>query len=173
MASNSDIKQHISIAERAKWNKNIEDHLAHLGSAGVDNHALGNGVQPGFSTNDFTNDLKTKLEAVEEGALNNPHPPTHPYTMITGLANIAHTGSWNDLSDIPERVMDVVNGVADAATVSGGIRVTISKEPPTNPQNDKELWIDTGSELNPQGQVIITVKIFANNSWQKSGSAFM
>lgn len=173
MASNSDIKQHISIAERAKWNKNIEDLVAHIGSVGVDNHGLGNGVQPGFSTNDYTNTEKEKLGAIEEGALNNPHPATHPYTMITGLANIAHTGSWNDVSDIPERVMDVVNGVADAATVSGGIRVTISNQPPTNPQNHKELWIDTGSETNSSGQAIITVKIFANNSWQKSGSAFM
>lgn len=163
MASNADIKQHISIAERAKWNKNIEDHNAHLGSVGTNNHGLGNGVQAGFSTNDFTTRFKEKLEAVEEGALNNPHPATHPYTMITGLVNIAHTGSWNDLKDIPDKVKDVVNGVSDAATVSGGIRVTISGTAPSNPKVNKELWIDTSA---------MVLKIFLNNAWQIVGAAF-
>lgn len=163
MASNADIKQHISIAERAKWNKNIEDHNAHLGSVGLNNHGLGNGVQPGFSTNDFTTTLKEKLEAVEDGALNNPHPANHPYTMITGLAEIAHTGSWTDLKNIPLRVQDVVNGVADAATVGGGIRVTISGTSPQNPKANKELWIDTSA---------MVLKIYLNNSWQIVGAAF-
>ena len=54
MASNAEIKQHISSAERAKWNKVIADFTAHLGSGGTENHILGNGTTAGFSLNSTT-----------------------------------------------------------------------------------------------------------------------
>ena len=159
---NSDIKYHISTAERARWNECVTDFEKHLKAGGTDNHPLGNGTLPGFSTNDFTNELKNKLDGIEEGALNNPHPTTHPASMITGLANIAISGSWSDLGDIPQRVIDVINGVADAATV-GGIRVTINAAAPANPQNDKEIWIDTTA---------LVLKIYHEDSWQIIGAAW-
>lgn len=162
MASNSDIKQHISTRERAKWNKVITDYAAHLGAGGVENHRLADGTTPGFSTCDFTTELREKLVSVQTGALNNPHPDTHPYEMITGLAGIAHTGSWNDLRDIPSRVRDVVNGIADAATV-GGIRITIGTSSPANPQNNKEIWIDTGA---------LVLKVYTTGRWETIGAAF-
>ena len=162
MAGNSDIKQHISITERTNWNKVIQDLAKHVGSTGTENHAIANGIQPGFSINDYTIAEKEKLAGVQEGALNNPHPATHPATMITGLASIATTGSWNNLNDIPTRVRDVINGVSDAATVSG-VRVTIGGTAPSNPQNNKELWIDTTNRV---------LKIMISGSWQIIGAAY-
>ncbi len=163
MASNADIKQHISSAERAKWNKVIVDFMAHLGSNGTDNHILGNGTTAGFSLNSYTNEEKNKLAGIEDGALNNPHPTSHPYTMIDGLENIAHTGSWTDLKNTPQKIKDVENGCADAATVSGGIRITIGPNAPANPQNNKEIWINTNTKL------LVTM---INGSWETIGAAF-
>lgn len=162
MASNSDIKQHISITERAKWNKVIADFAAHLKSAGTDNHAMADGTVPGFSLNNYTTEEKTKLAAVETGALNNPHPATHPWTMIEGLANIAHSASWNDLADVPQFIKDVENGNHDAATV-GGIRVTINSSAPTTPVNNKEIWIDTNE---------LVLKIYVGGTWKVIGAAW-
>lgn len=139
MAS-SDIKQHISIDERAKWNKNIEDFNNHLGSGGVNNHRLGDGSIPGFSLNNYTNEEKAKLAGIQAGALNNPHPATHPASMITGLAKVATSGRYPDLTEKPTSLP--ANG-GNSATV-GGIRVTIGAAP-SNPQNLKELWFNSSN----------------------------
>lgn len=44
---------------------------------------------------------RTKLEGVEAGANNYTHPATHAASMITGLATVATSGSYDDLSDKP------------------------------------------------------------------------
>lgn len=163
MASNAEIKQHISSAERAKWNKVIADFTAHLGSGGTENHILGNGTTAGFSLNNFTTEEKDKLAGVQEGALNNPHPSSHPWTMIDGLTNLAHTGSWTDLNNVPQKIKDVENGCADAATVSGGIRITIGPNAPSNPQNNKEIWINTNTKL---------LQTIINGTWEVIGAVF-
>lgn len=160
MANNNEIKQHISIAERQKWNKCCTDLASHIGSSGLANHAMGNGTVPGFSTNDYTNAEKQKLAAIDPGALNNPHPATHPYTMITGLSTVAHTGNYNDLTNIPTTF--IAKG-GDSATVSGGIRITIGNTAPLNPNNDKELWVDTN---------IYIIKVFHGNAWVPCGAVF-
>ncbi len=163
MASNADIKQHISTRERAKWNKMGTDLDAHVGAGGIVNHPLADGTTPGFSTNDFTSAEKKKLSEIQEGALNNPHPASHPYTMIEGLAAIAHTGSWTDLINVPQRIRDVENGVADAATVSGGIRITIGSSAPSSPRNNKEIWVDTAN---------LVIKTYTSGNWEIVGAAF-
>jgi hypothetical protein len=43
---------------------------AHKGAGGTGNHPLGNGSVAGFSINDFTATLKSKLEGIAEGATN-------------------------------------------------------------------------------------------------------
>lgn len=138
----SDIKEHISAMERAAWNKVISDFAKHLGQGGTSNHRLGNGTIPGFSTNDYTTAEKQKLAGIQAGALNNPHPATHPYTMITGLHTVASTGDYNSLINRPS-FPSVANG-CDAATVNG-VRITIGVNPPSNPRNYKELFISTVS----------------------------
>lgn len=160
MADNKDIKYHISIAERNKWDKVVVDFSAHLGAGGVNNHALANGTIPGFSTNDYTSQEKAKLAAIQEGALNNPHPPTHPYTMIEGLSQVAHTGDYNDLINKPSSFI-AQGGNCDTVN---GIRVSIQNDAPANPQNFKELWI------NPSTRII---SIFRDNFWQALGAVFL
>ncbi len=44
---------------------------------------------------------KSKLDGIATGANNYTHPTTHPASMITGLATVATSGSYNDLSDTP------------------------------------------------------------------------
>lgn len=44
---------------------------------------------------------KTKLNGIASGANNYTHPASHPASMITGLSDVATSGSYNDLSDTP------------------------------------------------------------------------
>lgn len=71
----------------------------------VVNTALGNKVDKvsgkGLSTNDYTTAEKTKLAGIAEGANAYTHPSTHPASMISGLATVATSGSYNDLSNKP------------------------------------------------------------------------
>lgn len=152
MSNTSEFKQHISIDERNKWDKCVADFNAHLGSGGVENHKLGDGNIPGFSTNDYTNEEKTKLSGIEDGALNNPHPSTHPWSMIEGLSTVGHTGSYKDLLDIPS---EFNAGSGNSDTV-GGIRFTINDTAPANPKNEKDVWFDTENKL---------VKVYYGDAW--------
>lgn len=157
--ANSDIKQHISTEEREKWNKNIDDFNNHLGAGGVNNHQLGDGSIPGFSMNDYTNEEKSKLAGVEDGALNNPHPLTHPYTMITGLGVTAHTNNYNDLDNKPTK-LPADGGNSDTV---GGIRFTVGHKAPSNPKNLKDVWINTTN---------YSINVYNNNSWNLARGAY-
>ena len=44
---------------------------------------------------------KVKLNSIAENANNYAHPSTHSASMITGLAGVATSGSYNDLTDKP------------------------------------------------------------------------
>lgn len=44
---------------------------------------------------------KSKLDSIAANANNYIHPASHPASMITGLAAVATSGSYNDLSDSP------------------------------------------------------------------------
>ena len=55
----------------------------------------------GLSTNDYTTDEKNKLAGIASGANAYTHPSSHPASMITGLATVATSGSYNDLSNKP------------------------------------------------------------------------
>ena len=44
---------------------------------------------------------KSKLNSIAANANNYTHPSTHPASMITGLASVATSGSYNDLTDKP------------------------------------------------------------------------
>lgn len=159
MASNADIKQHISIDERAKWDKVVVDFANHLGSGGASNHMIGNGTVPGFSLNDYTTQEKNKLAGIEDGALNNPHPATHPYTMITGLSTVAHTGRYPDLLEIPKTF---IAGGGNSDTV-GGIRFTVGAGAPGAPTNNRDVWFNTNDRL---------VYVFFNNTWNAMRSVY-
>ena len=59
---------------------------------------------------------KVKLDGIATGANNYTHPSTHPASMITGLATVATSGSYNDLLNAPTSLP--ANG-GNAATVNG------------------------------------------------------
>ena len=151
--SNNEFKFHISIAERNKWDKCVDDFANHLGSGGVENHKLANRTTAGFSQANYTPDEQDKLAGIEAGALNNPHPSTHPYTMITGLSIVGHSGLFKDLLDIPSTCFIAEKG--NCNTIDG-IRITLGANAPENPINDKELWFDTSSKL---------IKTYSGNTW--------
>lgn len=44
---------------------------------------------------------RTKLNGIATGANNYSHPATHPASIITGLAEVATSGSYDDLTDKP------------------------------------------------------------------------
>lgn len=152
MADNSQIKQHISAVERSKWDKVVDDFANHLGSGGISNHRMANGTIPGFTQNNYTTDEKNKLAGIQVGALNNPHPATHPYTMITGLSTVAHTGSYTDLLNTPT-TFNANGGNSDTV---GGIRFTVGPTAPSAPTNNKDVWFDTTNKL---------VKVYTGNAW--------
>lgn len=133
-------KQHISSNERIKWDKCIVDLDTHTGAGGTVNHPLGNGSVAGFSINDYTTAEKSKLAGIDPGAKNYTHPATHPASMITGLATIATTGSYDSLTNRP---VSLPASGGDASTV-GGVRITINNTPPPNPVVNRELWVNVG-----------------------------
>lgn len=78
----------------------------------------------GLSTNDYTTSEKDKLAGIASGANNYVHPSTHPASMITGLASVATSGSYNDLADKPNiaEEIDVDTTITEGGTnpVTGG-----------------------------------------------------
>ena len=75
----------------------------------------------GLSSNDYTSAEKQKLAGIAAGANNYVHPSTHPASMITGLANVATSGDYADLSGKPT-IPTVDNAITQGGTnpVTGG-----------------------------------------------------
>ena len=100
----------------------------------VINTALGNKVDKvsgkGLSTNDYTTAEKTKLSGIETGANKYTHPDTHPASMITGLATVATSGSYNDLSNKPTIPTSLPANGGNADTVNG-YKIVVSDTVPT------------------------------------------
>ena len=62
-----------------------------------------------------SSELKTKLDGIEDNANNYIHPDTHPVSMIEGLATVATSGSYNDLSDTPKNLSDFTDDILASA----------------------------------------------------------
>jgi hypothetical protein len=76
---------------------------AHKGAGGTDNHPLGNGSVAGFSVNDFTNDLKSKLEGIAAGATNTTVENSLTSTSTVNALSAAQGKALNDrLADVEE-----------------------------------------------------------------------
>ena len=75
----------------------------------------------GLSSNDYTSAEKQKLAGIAAGANNYVHPSTHPASMITGLANVATSGDYEDLDGKPA-IPTVDNTITEGGTnpVTGG-----------------------------------------------------
>lgn len=65
---------------------------------------------------------KAKLDGIAAGANYYTHPSSHPASMITGLAKVATSGSYNDLANKP--AIPAAYSLPDAtATVKGGVKI--------------------------------------------------
>ena len=71
---------------------------------------------------------KQKLDSIAWNATAYSHPSTHPASMITGLAVVATSGSYNDLSNKPTWINNSgsadgikINGTNRTATFSNGV----------------------------------------------------
>ena len=135
------IKFHISKLDKDKWDQCVRD-VADIRSGRIKLPIARDG-EPGFSHNDFSNEYRRKLDSIEWSANRYIHPPTHPASMITGLAQVAYSGDYNHLLNKPSSLP--ANG-GNSATVNG-VRVTINTNAPSNPKIDKELWINPSNAL--------------------------
>ncbi len=77
---------------------------------------------------------KSKLDDIATGANNYTHPSTHPASMITGLATVATSGSYNDLSDTPT--------IPSAITVDTALSSTS-----TNPVQNKVIYAELQNKV--------------------------
>lgn len=90
----------------------------------------------------MTADERTKLNNIEDGANNYTHPTTHPVSMITGLSDVATSGSYNDLSDkptIPEQYVhptthpaSMITGLPTSLPANGGNADTVDNKHATD-----------------------------------------
>ena len=102
----------------------------------------------GLSTNDFTNDLKNKLDSIEEGAEVNVQPDWKETTITSDayiknkptLATVATSGDYNDLSNKPD-----ISGKVDKVDGKG-----LSTNDFTNDLKNKLDGIAAGAEVNVQ-----------------------
>lgn len=93
----------------------FDDHRHHIADVDGLQDALDGKVLKvegmGLSTNDYTTAEKEKLGGVATNANNYSHPASHPASMITGLATVATSGSYADLSNKPA-IPKVTSGTA-------------------------------------------------------------
>ena len=102
--------------EKEKWN-NIVNVVNNIVSGGE--IPKGDGTKPGLSTNDFTNEYKTKLDNIEAGANRYVHPANHPATMISQDENnrfVTDTEKnyWNNKQDRVGLATQTANGLMSA-----------------------------------------------------------
>lgn len=81
---------HITSTERTNWNDANSKKHTHSNKTVLDN-----------TTASFTTEEKTKLSGIAAGANAYTHPSTHAASMITGLATVATSGKYSDLSGVP------------------------------------------------------------------------
>ncbi len=92
----------------------------------------------GLSTNDYTNAEKTKLAGIEDGANYYTHPQKHNANEITGLAAVATSGNYSDLSGKPtipsvaglasetyvdEQIAEAISDCAPATHIHGAVKI--------------------------------------------------
>lgn len=73
---------------------------------------------------------KTKLNGIASGANSYTHPSTHPASMITGLSDVAVSGSYDDLSDKPTSMTPTAHTHAQSEIT--GLETALSGKSNTN-----------------------------------------
>lgn len=109
---------HITSTERTNWNDADSKKHSHSNKTVLDN-----------TTASFTTEEKTKLSGIASGANAYTHPSTHAANMITGLAAVATSGKYSDLSGtptIPTKTSELTNdsGFKTTDTTYGVVSTT-------------------------------------------------
>ena len=73
---------------------------------------------------------RTKLNGIATGANNYSHPATHPASIITGLAEVATSGSYDDLTDKPTSMSPTAHTHAQSDIT--GLAAALSGKASTN-----------------------------------------
>lgn len=127
----------------------IDNELAGKAAAGH-THELGD-ITETDSQKIMTAAERTKLAGIAENANNYVHPATHAASMVTGLADVATSGNYNDLLNKPEvpeaythpatHPASMITGLSDVAT-SGDYQDLANK--PTIPTIPESLPANGG-----------------------------
>ena len=110
----------------------------------------------GLSENDYTTTEKNKLAGIASGANAYTHPISHPANMIEGLAKVATSGSYNDLTDKPtipsteglatEKYVDEkVSSMSGGSSSGGGASIIYATELPSTPA--QAIYVVTQDEV--------------------------
>lgn len=133
---------HITAAERTAWNAKASTSTATQSAAGL-----------------MSADDKKKLDGVAPGANAYSHPSSHPASMITGLATVATSGSYNDLTNKPT--------IPAAVTVDSSLSSTS-----TNPVQNKVVNSALSEKLPSSGGTLSGTVTLSNSSAQSGQPAF-
>ena len=155
--------------EKEKWN-NIVQVVNNIVSGGE--IPKGDGTKPGLSTNDFTNEYKTKLDNIEAGANRYVHPANHPATMISQdgenrFVSDTEKNYWNNKQDRVGLATQTANGLMSATDK----RRLDTMDPSATKVNviNNLTTSATGSALDAvQGKILNDTKANVNHSHTKA-----
>ena len=93
------------VSEDGSINISFGDKVINIGNASADSAGL------------MTPEDKAKLDGIEENANHYIHPDTHPVSMITGLATVATSGDYNDLTNRPTKLSDLTDDIGAGGAI--------------------------------------------------------
>ncbi len=99
--NNKDILDTITQEKIDSWDSGGNTDLTNMATKNELNTKVDKVEGMGLSQESYTTNEKNKLARIETGANNYIHPSVHPASMITGLSNVAVSGSYNDLNNKP------------------------------------------------------------------------
>ncbi len=115
--SESTTKRFVTDSEKSTWNNKASTTVATTSANGL------------MSSGD-----KSKLDGIQAGANKYTHPSSHPASIITGLATVATSGSYNDLSNkptIPTQTSQLNNNsgfITTSANVASATRLQTARK---------------------------------------------
>ena len=128
---------------------------AEAGSAGERRAWTAQRIRQAFAAWWFATPESTKLSGIEDGATVNAsdaslrdrgtHTGTQPANTITGLATVAVSGSYNDLSDTPIWSASAIPNLS-AVALSGDYSDVIGAPPPRIDANIRDRATHTGTQ---------------------------
>ena len=95
---------------------------------------------------------RTKLSGIAENANNYSHPASHSVSMITGLSDVATSGSYDDLSDKPTIPSEYTHPTTHPASMITGL-ATVATSGSYNDLSDKPSSMSPTSHTHTQSEI--------------------